>query len=304
MRYWDSFIDSFSDYAGYLYNEIRYPAWNNYFYWLIGISLVFFLLECFFPWRKDQPKIRADFWMDGFYMFFNFFLFSLIGYHAISNVFVIAFNDLLGSFGIDNLAAIEINSWPAWAQLLTLFVIRDFIHWNVHRLLHRVPFLWEFHKVHHSVKQMGFASHLRFHWMENIVYRTIEYIPLAMIGFGLQEFFVVHIVALSIGHFNHSNIRVRLGPLRYIFNNPQMHAWHHAKHWPEEYRYGVNFGISLSIWDFLFGTAFTTRDPEKVELGIVDEANFPKSFWKQSVYGFKSIKRSKAQVNKNVESNV
>ncbi|HTF31488.1 MAG TPA: sterol desaturase family protein, partial [Flavitalea sp.] len=246
MKYWETFINSFSDYAVYLYNAIRYSAWNSYFYWLIGISLFCLLLEWFYPWRKDQPKIRNDFWMDGFYMFFNFFLFSLIGYNAISNVFVVAFNDFLASLGIKNIVAIEINSWPAGTELLTLFVSRDFIHWNVHRLLHMVPFLWEFHKVHHSVKQMGFAAHLRFHWMENIVYRTIEYIPLAMIGFGLQEFFLVHIVALSIGHFNHSNIRFRLGPFKYIFNYPQMHTWHHAKHSPERYPYGVNFGISLS----------------------------------------------------------
>src|SRR5688500_10060438 len=169
--------------------------------------MFFFLLEWLMPWRKEQPRLREDFWLDGFYMFFNYFLFSLIGFYAISNVFVIAFNDFLGSFGIRNLVAIEIKSWLAWAPLLTLFVLRDFIPWNVHRLLHAIPFLWEFHKVHHSVKQIGFAAHLRFHWMENIVYRTIEYIPLGMIGFGMQEFFVVHIVALSIGHFNHSNIR-------------------------------------------------------------------------------------------------
>lgn len=226
--------------------------------------------------------------MDGFYMFFNFFLFSLIGYNAISNVFVLAFNDFLRMLGLKNLVAIEIGSWATWAQLLTLFVVRDFIHWNVHRLLHRVPFLWEFHKVHHSVKQMGFAAHLRYHWMENIVYRTIEYIPLGMIGFGIQEFFLVHIVALGIGHFNHSNIRLRLGPLKYVFNNPQMHTWHHARHWPERYRYGVNFGISLSVWDFLFGTAFLTSDPEKIELGIDDEKDFPNTFWRQSLYGFNS----------------
>src|SRR5690349_20391831 len=137
MKYWNTFLNSFGDYPAYLYHEIRYPAWNNYFYWLIGISLFFFLLEWFFPWRKAQSRIRPDFWMDGFYMFFNLFLFSLIGYHAISNVFVIALNDLLASIGIHNVVAIQINTWPAWAQLLTLFVLRDFIHWNVHRLLHR-----------------------------------------------------------------------------------------------------------------------------------------------------------------------
>lgn len=135
---------------------------------------------------------------------------------------------------------------------------------------------------------MGFAAHLRYHWMENVVYRAIEYIPLAMIGFGIREFFLVHIVALSIGHFNHSNIRLRLGPLKYIFNNPQMHSWHHARYWPDRYPYGVNFGISLSFWDFVFGTAYVTGDAGKIELGISDEKHCPKSFWKQCLYGFSS----------------
>ncbi len=285
-KYWNTFVESFYDYGNYVYHEIAYPSWNNYFYWLIAISLFFFLLEWYFPWKKNQPKIRQDFWLDFFYMFFNFFIFSLIGYHAISNVFVLAFNDVLGSVGLKNLVAIEIHSWPTWAQLLTLFVVRDFIHWNVHRLLHTVPFLWEFHKVHHSVKEMGFAAHLRFHWMENVVYRTLEYIPLAMIGFGIQEFFLVHIIALSIGHFNHSNIKINLGWLKYAFNNPQMHRLHHAKHWPEKHPYGVNFGISLSIWDFIFGTAYSIPNPEKEELGFEHEENFPKTFLQQSMHGF------------------
>ncbi len=285
MRTWEIFINSFSDYGGYLFQEIVTPSWHNYFYWLIGISVFFFLLELFFPWRKNQSRIRPDFWMDGFYMFFNFFIFSLIGFYAVSNVFVYGFNNLLSSFGIKNLVAIHINSWPVWAQLLTLFVIRDFIHWNVHRLLHRVPFLWEFHKVHHSVKQIGFASHLRYHWMENVVYRTFEYIPLGMIGFGIQEFFLVHIVALSIGHFNHSNINVKLGLFKYIFNNPQMHTWHHAKQWPGKFRYGVNFGISLSIWDFIFRTAYLSKNAEQIELGFNGDDAFPKSFWKQIRHG-------------------
>ena len=132
-RYLQTFIDSYTGYARYLYREITIPSWHNYFYWLIGISLFFFTFEWFFSWRKDQPKIRQDFWLDGFYMFFNFFLFSLIGYNAISSVFVQAFNELLASVGITNMVAIRIGSWPVWLQLLTLFVLRDFIQWNVHK---------------------------------------------------------------------------------------------------------------------------------------------------------------------------
>ncbi|ADR23133.1 fatty acid hydroxylase [Marivirga tractuosa] len=288
MEYIDIFITSFKDYARYVGNEVFNLHWGNYLYWLIGISIFFYTLELTMPWRKDQPKIRKDFWLDAFYMFFNFFLFSLVGYYAISNVFVELFNDFLGLFGIENLVAIEINTWPVWAQLLTLFILRDFIHWNVHRLLHRVPTLWEFHKVHHSVEQMGFAAHLRFHWMETIVYRTIEYIPLAMIGFGIQEFLLVHLFALAIGHFNHSNIRVPLGPFKYIFNNPQMHIWHHAKHIPS--KTGVNFGISLSIWDYIFGTNYIPKDGRDEKLGFDDMDQFPSELKDQLIYGFKRRK--------------
>jgi sterol desaturase/sphingolipid hydroxylase (fatty acid hydroxylase superfamily) len=288
MEYIDIFITSFKDYARYVGNEVFNLHWGNYLYWLIGISIFFYALELTMPWRKDQPKIRKDFWLDAFYMFFNFFLFSLVGYYAISNVFVELFNDFLGLFGIENLVAIEINTWPVWAQLLTLFILRDFIHWNVHRLLHTVPALWEFHKVHHSVEQMGFAAHLRFHWMETIVYRTIEYIPLAMIGFGIQEFLLVHLFALAIGHFNHSNIRVPLGPFKYIFNNPQMHIWHHAKHIPS--KTGVNFGISLSIWDYIFGTNYIPKDGRDEPLGFDDMDKFPSELKDQLIYGFKRRK--------------
>lgn len=284
-KYSDIFISSFADYGGYLWSELMYPGWGNYFSWLLALSLFFWLLEIFFPWRAHQSRIRQDFWLDGFYMFFNFFLFSLIGYNAISNIGVEAFNDFLSLFGIKNLVAFEIQSWPVWVQLLTLFVVRDFIQWNVHRLLHRSDFLWKFHKVHHSVQQMGFAAHLRFHWGETIVYRTLEYVPLAMIGFGIKDFFLVHIFATAIGHFNHSNFHLPLGPFRYLINNPQMHIWHHAKTMPR--RYGANYAITLSVWDYSFGTAFFPKDGRNIELGFEDVEQYPKTFWEQQWQPFK-----------------
>ena len=282
QSYSELFLNSFSGYWNYLYQEITNPGAHNFFYALIAISLFFYALELIMPWRKDQPKIRKDFWLDAFYMFFNFFIFSLIGYHAISNVFSAAFTDFLALLGIRNLAAIQVQSFPVWAQWLTLFLVRDLIHWNIHRLLHRFAFLWEFHKVHHSVEQMGFAAHLRYHWMETVVYRTIEYIPLGMIGFGIQDFYIVHIFALSVGHFNHSNIHVPLGPLKYLLNNPQMHIWHHAKDIPN--RYGVNFGITLSLWDYIFRTAWIPKDGRDEPLGFENVEQFPRSFIKQELY--------------------
>jgi sterol desaturase/sphingolipid hydroxylase (fatty acid hydroxylase superfamily) len=279
--YWQTFADSFAGYARYLGHEVLTPHWSNYFYWLLAISAVVYACELLFPWRKDQPALRDDFWLDAFYMFFNFFLFGLAGYAALSNVVVLAFNNFLASaFGVQNLVAINVAGLPHGVQLLILFVVRDFIQWNVHRLLHRVPALWEFHKVHHSVRQMGFAAHLRYHFMETVVYRTIEYVPLAMIGFGIQDFILVHLFTIVVGHFNHANVYLPLGPLKYVFNSPQMHIWHHARHLPDGRR-AVNFGLTLSVWDYLFGTACVPANGCHVDLGFEAIEAYPRSFWGQ-----------------------
>lgn len=290
-KYINIIVKSYQDYGGYLFREITNPHWGNYFYWLIGISLFFFTWEYLHAWKKSQGAFKKDFWLDIFYMFFNFFLFSLIGFYAISNVFVEAFNSFLGNvFGIRNLVAIQVGMLPVVGQLAILFVLRDFIHFNIHRLLHRVPWMWEFHKVHHSAKELGFATHLRYHWMENVVYRTIEYIPLGMIGFGIQDFFFVHLIAVSIGHFNHSNVRLNLGVFKYVFNNPQMHKWHHVKEFPAHHPYGINYGISLSLWDYLFKTNYIPYDAENIELGYPGDEEMPKTFGGQALFGFRRKK--------------
>jgi sterol desaturase/sphingolipid hydroxylase (fatty acid hydroxylase superfamily) len=289
-HYWDLFLSGYTGYAAYLWHEITTPNWGNYFYWLIALSLAVYALELLFPWRKNQPAIRQDFWLDTFYMFFNFFLFSLVGYAAISNVAVNAFNDFLANvFGIRNLVALNVADLPRWSQLLILFLVRDFIQWNTHRLLHRVPFLWEVHKVHHSVEQMGFAAHLRYHFGETFVYRIIEYLPLAMIGFGISDFLLVHLFTIAIGHLNHANFKLPLGPLKYILNSPQMHIWHHAKDIPEG-SYGINYGITLSIWDYLWGTVWMPKDGRDIPLGFPAIEKYPHGFFKQLIEPFKSKK--------------
>lgn len=276
---------SYINYFNYLLKTVLQPSWHNFFYWMIGISVLVWLVELILPWRKNQPAFRKDFWLDLFYLFFNIFLFGLVGYAALSNVGVYGLNKTLSFFGIDNLVAFEIQSWPWWGKYLTLFLVADFIQWNIHRMLHAIPFFWEFHKVHHSVEQMGFAAHFRYHWMETIVYKTILYVPIALIGFGIQDFLALHLFTVTIGHLNHANIKITYGPLKYVLNNPVMHLWHHSKEIPKE-KSGVNFGISLSVWDYLFGTAYLPKVDENIPLGFDEVEKFPKSFVKQELYPF------------------
>ena len=289
-KYINIILNTYQGYYHYLLNEVLQPSWHNYFWWLLVLSIGVWLLEILMPWRSQQAIFRKDFWLDGFYLFFNFFIFSLIGFAAISNVVAQMFEDILASIGFKNIVAIELSALPQLAKLLIMFVVADFIQWNIHRLLHRVPQLWEYHKLHHSVEQMGVAAHFRYHFMENVIYKVLQYIPLAMLGFGLQDFFVVHIVSVAIGHLNHSNLNLSYGPLKYILNSPAMHIWHHAKAIPEGHRYGINFGLSLSVWDYLFGTAHIPSSGRDIALGFEGSEHYPNTFWAQMLAPFRKAK--------------
>jgi sterol desaturase/sphingolipid hydroxylase (fatty acid hydroxylase superfamily) len=283
--YVNAFIRSFNGTLDWTWKSIIFevPFYTNYFWGLILISLVVWVLEMVFPWRKEQAIFRKDFWLDGFYMFFNFFIFSIVigGFYKMLQI---AFTDI----GITDkpLAVFNPSDWPMALQLVIFFVVLDFVQWFTHTLLHKYPVFWKFHKVHHSVKEMGFAAHLRYHWMENILYKPLKtFGVMILFGFEPKQAFIVHFVAIIIGHFNHSNIKITYGPLKYLINNPVMHLYHHAQELPEG-KYGVNFGISLSIWDYIFKTNYIPEDSGKVALGFSGDASFPKGFIRQNTYGF------------------
>jgi len=280
--------NSYSGYWNYLKNEIiTINHWDNYFYGLIAISLIVWVLEIAFPWRKNQALFRKDFWLDTFYMFFNFFLLNLIVLIALSNTASQLSDDVLGLVGlsVSSFQLFDVDDLPLALGLLIFFLVSDSVQWNTHRLLHRSNFLWNFHKVHHSVKEMGFAAHLRYHWMEPIVYKSLLYIPIAIIGgFDAQDVAIVHFFAIVVGHLNHANLGWDYGFLKYIFNNPKMHIWHHAKKLPEHVRYGANFGLTLSLWDYLFKTDYIPHSGRDIELGFDGDEHFPKDFIGQEMY--------------------
>jgi sterol desaturase/sphingolipid hydroxylase (fatty acid hydroxylase superfamily) len=286
MEYIEVFIQAFIGSLNWTWDSIlfRVPWYTNYFWGLIVISVLVWGIEILFPWRKNQSIIRKDFWLDGFYMFFNFFIFS-IAIAGFYNLFALMFSK--AGIQMSSLSLMDISGWPMWLQLLIFFVILDFVQWLTHVLLHRFEPLWNFHKVHHSVEEMGFAAHLRFHWMENILYKPLKTFGVMILGgFEPSQAYIVHFVAITIGHLNHSNVHLTYGPLKYIFNNPVMHLWHHVYDLPEGRRYGINFGISLSLWDYLFRTAVIPRDDANIKLGFPGMEQFPKDFIKQNLYGF------------------
>ena len=229
----------------------------TYWPWLLAISLFFFVAERFVPARRAQPWLRPQLANDVFYLLFNGHVYALaVG--GLTGVIALRTREWFAPLLPFPEAGGALASLPWAAQFAVFLLLSDFLQWCVHRLLHHSKFLWQFHKVHHSIHEMDWAGNFRFHWMELVVYRSLLYLPLTLLGGDGGPLFAVAVFATFWGHFNHSNLRVRLGPLGFVFNSPGMHLWHHDA--SDEGGVAKNFGIVLSLWDWLFRTAYWPRE--------------------------------------------
>ena len=281
----NTFSESLLGTLNWTLNSIGFqvPWYTNYFWGLLLLSFMIWGLEIAFPWRKKQGVFRKDFWLDAFYMFFNFFLFSIAisGFYDLIQLF-------FSSLGISNtrFVLLYLSELPSGIQLLIFFVVLDFVQWTTNILLHKIPVFWKFHQIHHSVKEMGFAAHLRYHWMENLLYKPLKTFGVMILGgFEQEQAYIVHFIAITIGHLNHANIKLSWGPLKYILNNPIMHLYHHAYDLPRG-KFGVNFGISLSLWDYLFHTDHVPDTNGEIKLGFPGDEKLSPNFINQLGHGF------------------
>lgn len=266
-----------------------------YHHWLILLSALFVILERLRPWRREQPVLRRDLPLDLFYLVFNghFLGLGLAQLTVHSARWFADASDLVDLRGF--LFAGHAGSWPIWAQVLVAFVGLDLIQWTVHNVLHRVPWLWEFHKVHHSIERLDWIGNFRFHWVEVVVYKSAQYVPLIWLGFDGGVLLAFAVFGTFMGFWNHSNLDVDIGPLRYVFNNPRMHVWHHDR---DEVPIppGVNFAINFSVWDWIFGTAWlpdTDRQPQR--LGYEGVESLPPDPVRQALHPIRIGRPSRAE---------
>lgn len=246
----------------------------SYAGWLVALTLLFAALERRFPWRRFQPALRPGWLRDLGWLALNGHFFSLWTAALNAGAAVVA-TKALAAAGLV-IRPSPVGSWPFAAQLVALLLVSDLLQWSVHNLLHRVPFLWTFHKVHHSIDTMDFVGSFHFHWVEIVVYRAAQWLPLALLGASAEAALSVAVFGTFWGNLNHANLNVSLGPLGYVINTPRMHLWHHDA--SDEGGVAKNFGIVLSLWDYLFGTAFWPRDRSPQRTGYPGDAEMPTGF--------------------------
>lgn len=161
---------------------------------------------------------------------------------------------------------------PFIVQIIAGLLIIDFLEYWLHRLLHTSNLLWQIHKLHHSIKDMDWIGNMRFHPFEIIYYKYLKYLPLLFLGFSAEIYLWTGVFSLGIGYLNHANLKWNYGLLRYLLNSPRMHIFHHDK--INHFKYGQNFAVVFSLWDFIFKTAFMP-DGQPEELGFKGDKNFP-----------------------------
>lgn len=247
---------------------------KKYEFWLLGVSICCFLAERVSPWR-NQKVWRPLFMQDLFWIFFNGYLFTQIfqsGYTFLFNGLDAVFTSLVGTKPQKYQLLVPLS---LWLQIPIFLIIADFFEWCVHNMLHRISWLWKIHRVHHSIKIMDWIGNFRFHWGESILYNFVKYLPLAILGARWETVIVVAVFSTTIGHLNHSNLAISWGPLRYILNSAKMHIWHHEKELRG--KAGVNFGIVLSVWDWIFQTAYMPSNRQPDEIGFGGEEKFSES---------------------------
>ena len=172
----------------------------------------------------------------------------------------------------------EANGWgllnqfrlPLAALVVATLVVRGFISFSTHYLMHRVPLLWRVHRVHHLDTELDVSTTVRFHPLEFF----IQSVPgvLIVVTFGLTPWVLMcyELLDVAVTLWTHSNVRLPEAVdriVRYVVVTPDLHRVHHSAWKPET---NSNFGAVFPVWDLVFGTfRGTPRDGhEQMRLGL------------------------------------
>jgi sterol desaturase/sphingolipid hydroxylase (fatty acid hydroxylase superfamily) len=243
---------------------------------LLGSTLVFVLIEKLFPLYKGQPVFRVEWQTDLTHFVVNHFLVGLtllIVNYLVHRVFGWALYAPLQAW---------IQALPFLAELFLCLLAADLVQYWTHRAYHEVPLLWRFHAVHHSTRVLDWMAGSRLHLLEVVVTRVSILGVLFVLGFekAVMDAYIVIVGFQAV--FNHANVSLPWGPLKYVLVTPDFHHWHHSS---DRAALDRNYAAHFSFLDYLFGTAVRSdrRFPEKY--GVLGDY-MPEGFIRQQLFPF------------------
>lgn len=246
--------------------EVRNFVSNLYSNLALYLLVPFLLtLEYLFPGKPSQPLIGKGFLQDAIWYVTIAPLRVLVLFPVIQFLRGF-FNDHLSFLSLG-----EATIWPVYAQVIGAVLLTEFLMWFNHLVRHKIRTLWYFHAVHHSQKEMNVFTDDRGHVIDQLVGSLLTFVPFFI--FNVADIYAVTVIGLYMpihNRFIHANIKMNLGWLGWIFTSPQFHRVHHSA---DANHLDKNFGVHLSIFDYLFGTAYKNRNVYPAT-GIED-AHFP-----------------------------
>lgn len=168
--------------------------------------------------------------------------------------------------------SIDLKNLEIWIQFAIFFLVMDFISFLYHYLSHRGGFLWETHKIHHSITELSFISAFRHSWTSNIIQHSFFAFMSGWMHVDETVRLWANIVFALICMFQHVNVHIQLPKiLEYFFITPKNHFWHHSLH--RHKSFGQNFGLIFAGWDHMFGTYYNPNHYNS-EIGLDQNPNY------------------------------
>ena len=257
--------------GGHLSLPLRHPEVLVYLL-AFGVYIVLALLERALP--PAGPRKSFNDWLLNFQINIFTGTFFVLG-GVLLGVVVKAMNQHLKLGWIDLRFAHGHGAATLVGVFLVSGFIGDFFYYWYHRTWHKVPFLWQSHKLHHMDTSLEAITVGRQSWTE-IGLPFLTGLPVAVI-FKLDavDYFSAGVSGAAIGVFSlvwgplfHANIRLHLGRASFLLNNPQLHRIHHSR-LPQHH--DKNFANYYPIWDVIFGTYYQPSRDEYPPTGVEGE---------------------------------
>jgi sterol desaturase/sphingolipid hydroxylase (fatty acid hydroxylase superfamily) len=243
---------------------------------LLGSTMIFVLLEKMFPLYRSQPVFRIEWQTDFVHFIVNHLLIGLS--LLIVNYLVHRFF----SWAISATLQAKIQGLPFAAELFACLLVADLIQYWTHRAYHEVPFLWRFHAVHHSTRVLDWMAGSRLHLFELVMTRVSILGALYVLGFskGVMDAYVIIVGFQAV--FNHANVSLPWGFLRYVVVTPDFHHWHHSS---DRAALDRNYAAHFAFIDYFFRTAVKSDQPFPEKYGVLGDY-MPAGFVKQQLFPF------------------